>query len=149
MSETPATTMQMVGRALQRRCPRCGARNIFRSYFELHERCHGCGMLFERDPGYWVGAMIVVTTITTVLFLVLMIGGMVLTAPDVPWGWLMGITLGANLIVPIVSYSRAKMLWSALDLSWHPLEADEAAGAWSAVTAADNAEDADDPARPN
>lgn len=115
----------MLGRALRRRCPRCGGDGIFRSFFELHERCPTCGLAYEREPGYWVGAMIIVTTITFGLFLVLFAGGAVLTWPDVPWPWILGITVAANAIVPIVSYPVAKTIWSALELGWHPLEPHE------------------------
>lgn len=115
----------MVARGLRRRCPRCGARDIFRSFFELKERCPRCGVRFEREPGYWVGAMIIVTTITFALFLILLVGGIVITWPDVPWNWLLGVTIGANLIVPALAYPHSKTLWAALEMSWHPLEPSE------------------------
>lgn len=82
-------------------------------------------MKFEREPGYWVGAMIVVTTITFGLFLILLIGGILITWPDPPWTWLLGVTLAANLVTPITAYPQAKLMWSALELGWHPLEPHE------------------------
>lgn len=112
----------MIGRGLRRRCPRCGERHIFTGFFDLHERCPGCGMKFEREPGYWVGAMIIITTFTFALFLVLLVGGMIITWPDVPWNWLLGVTIGANLILPVLLYPRAKTTWVGLEMSWHPLE---------------------------
>lgn len=127
----------MLGRALRRRCPRCAAREIFRSYFELREHCPSCGLRFEREQGYWVGSMIIVTTITFALFILFLVGGMLVTWPDVPWGWLLGITIAINLVVPIVAYSRAKTIWSALDLSWHPLEPAEIEAAQRALATAD------------
>jgi len=123
----------MLGRALRRRCPRCGAREIFRSYFELKDHCPSCGLRFEREQGYWVGSMIIVTTITFALFILILVGGMLITWPDVPWGWLLGITIATNLVVPIVAYSRAKTIWSAFDLSWHPLEPAEIEAAQKAL----------------
>lgn len=125
MDDPSASIWLMLGRAARLRCPRCGAKGIFAGFFDLHERCPSCGILFEREPGYWVGAMIVITTITFGLFLVLLIGGMLVTQPDVPWNWLLGVTLGANLLIPILVYPRAKTMWAALDLSWHPLEPEE------------------------
>lgn len=133
MSASRPSLTTMLGRALRRRCPNCGAGGIFRSYFELHEHCPRCGLLFEREPGYWVGSMIIVTTITFALFILLFVGGMIVTWPDVPWGWLLGLSVAVNLIVPIVAYSRAKTIWSALDLSWHPLEPGEIDSAASRV----------------
>lgn len=92
---------------------------------ELEERCPRCGVRFEREPGYWVGAMIIVTTATFALFLLLFVGGMVVTWPAVPWNRLLGITIAANLVVPALAYPRSKTLWMALEMSWHPLEPEE------------------------
>jgi uncharacterized protein (DUF983 family) len=114
----------MVGRALRRRCPRCGAA-AFSSYFTLEESCDRCGLGFEREPGYWVGALIINTTITFASFLVLFVGGIVAFWPDVPWGALMVVTIGVNAVLPVIMYPLSKTMWMALELSWHPLEAGE------------------------
>lgn len=131
MRDPSASPSAMLGRAFGLRCPRCGGRGIFASFYDRHERCPTCGLKFEREPGYWVGAVIVVTAITLALFAAIFVGGIVVTWPDVPWEGLAAITIGANLIVPILAYPRAKMTWAALELAWHPLEQaeiDSAAG---------------------
>lgn len=125
MRDPSVSRLTLIGRGLRRRCPRCGARDVFESFFEMKERCPRCGVRFEREPGYWVGAMIIVTTITFALFLVLLVGGMLVTWPDVPWNWLLGVTIGANLVIPALAYPRSKTLWAAMEMSWHPLEPDE------------------------
>lgn len=133
MRDPSASRAALIGRGLAGRCPRCGAGGIFKSFFDLHERCPNCGVKYERESGYWVGSMIIVTTITFGLFVALLVGGMILTWPDVPWNWLLGVTIGANLVVPILAYPRSKTLWSALEMSWHPLEPTEIAAAASHV----------------
>lgn len=77
--------------------------------------------------------MIIVTTITFGMFIFVLVGGMLVTWPDVPWGWLLGITIEVNLIIPIVAYSRSKTIWLALHLSWHPLDPAEIEAARAAV----------------
>ncbi|MFZ0625462.1 MAG: DUF983 domain-containing protein [Acidimicrobiia bacterium] len=125
MSRDPsARTTSMIGRALRRRCPRCGAK-AFQSYFRLNEDCTSCGLHFEREEGYWVGALIINTTITFGTFIVIFVGGILITWPDVPWALLMGLTVGINLILPIVFYPQSKTIWNALEMSWHPLEDEE------------------------
>lgn len=69
--------------------------------------------------------MIIITIITFGLFLLVLVGGMVLTWPDVPWNLLLVVTIAANLVVPILLYPRAKTIWVALELGWHPLEPGE------------------------
>lgn len=42
---------------LKRRCPRCLTGRVFSSIFRMHTRCPDCDLVFEREPGYFVGAM--------------------------------------------------------------------------------------------
>lgn len=41
------------------RCPRCLRGRVWRSFLGMHERCPECGLVFEREPGYFTGAMVV------------------------------------------------------------------------------------------
>ena len=118
----------MIVRALRRLCPRCG-QPAFSSYFRLLERCDRCGLRFEREPGYWVGALIINTTVVFASFLLVFIGGIALTWPDMPWAFLGVLTVATMAILPMVFYPLSKTLWMALELSWHPLEDHEIADA--------------------
>ena len=60
-------------------------------------------------------------------FLVLFVGGILIFWPEVPWGVAV-VTLVSMALLPILFYPLSKTLWMALELSWHPLEAKEAAG---------------------
>ena len=49
---------------LRQRCPRCRMGNIFRysifrGFPKMRERCPVCDLKFEREPGYFLGAMYV------------------------------------------------------------------------------------------
>lgn len=91
----------------------------------MREHCGRCGLRFEREPGYWVGAVIINTTVIFATFLVVFGGMVVITYPDVPWGLVLAVTVAANIVIPIVFYPVSKTLWLGLELSWHPLEPDE------------------------
>lgn len=39
------------------RCPRCLTGRVFRSIFRMHTHCPECDLVFEREPGYFLGAM--------------------------------------------------------------------------------------------
>jgi uncharacterized membrane protein YraQ (UPF0718 family) len=91
----------------------------------MRDQCPSCGLAFEREPGYWVGAVIINTIVIFATFLVFFGGMVLITYPDVPWGLVLGITLAANVVIPILFYPISKSLWSALELSWHPLEPHE------------------------
>lgn len=42
---------------LQQKCPRCRRGTIFRGLFTMHRACPSCGLEFEREQGYFLGAM--------------------------------------------------------------------------------------------
>jgi Protein of unknown function (DUF983) len=86
------------------------------------ERCPGCGLRFEREEGYWVGAMIVNIAVTELAFLAVFTGGLLLFWPDVPWGWLTFVAVAVNAIVPIVFYPYSKTIWMGLDVLLHRMD---------------------------
>src|SRR5262245_28774913 len=42
---------------LRLRCPRCLEGKVFRGLIAMNETCPVCGHRFEREPGYFLGAM--------------------------------------------------------------------------------------------
>lgn len=41
----------------RQRCPRCLDGKVFRDLIAMHEYCPACGHRFEREPGYFLGAL--------------------------------------------------------------------------------------------
>jgi uncharacterized protein (DUF983 family) len=115
----------MMGRALWRRCPRCGSRGAFAGWFTLKQTCPGCGIRFEREPGYWVGAVIFNTALGIAVFLGSFGILLLLTWPEVPWEVVAPITGGLAVATVVVAYPFVKLLWVAYDLKVHPLESHE------------------------
>ena len=59
-----ATKLRTIGDILRQRCPRCRLGNIFRysifrGFPRMHQRCPVCDLKFDREPGYFLGAMYV------------------------------------------------------------------------------------------
>jgi len=116
----------MLGRAVRRRCPLCGYRPIFDGWFALKSRCPGCNFSYEREEGYWVGALIANIAAAEGLFALLLVGGILLTYPDTPWTGLMVAGAVVMVALPVVFYPLSKMLWLWLDLSFiHPIDTDD------------------------
>lgn len=42
---------------LKQRCPRCREGRIFKGFVAMNDPCPVCGLVFEREPGYFFGAM--------------------------------------------------------------------------------------------
>ncbi len=101
----------------------------------MHTDCPGCGLHFEREEGYWVGALIINTTITFATFIVVFVAGIVITWPDVPWAAVGVVTIVLNAVIPVLFYPVSKTLWTALEMGWHPLEPEEIEAAAARLSA--------------
>lgn len=88
----------------------------------MTERCPGCGLFFEREEGYWTGAVAINTVVTELVFLIMMVIVVGITWPDIPVVPVMVAAISLNGIVPLVFYPASKTLWVATDLILHPLE---------------------------
>jgi uncharacterized protein (DUF983 family) len=66
-------TLTLAWRGWTKACPRCGGRSLFQRWFTLRERCPHCGLRFEREEGYWTGAIAANVIVTELLFVTLMI----------------------------------------------------------------------------
>src|SRR5689334_14634860 len=104
---------RIAGRALRLRCPRCGREPLYVGWFRMHERCAACGLRYEREQGYFVGAIYVNYAVT-----VLVAAGTVLVLD-----WTVGLTLTAQLAIgvalgvlfPVLFFRYARSLWLSLD----------------------------------
>ena len=103
----------------------CREKGIWTSRSQLRPACPQCGFHFERESGYWVGAIIVNTAVTEIIFGLLFVGTIFATIPDVPWQPLLVIALVTNTLLPWWFFGRSKTTWLALDLYFNPKRAAE------------------------
>jgi len=112
----------MLGRGLLRRCPNCGRGHIFHQWLRMSERCPQCGLYFEREEGYWTGAVAINTVSTELIFIAVTAFLVIWTWPDVPMAPILTAAIALNIVVPLIFYPISKTLWVAIDLMLHPLE---------------------------
>lgn len=92
------------------RCPRCLRGQIWRSFLAMHERCPVCGLIYEREPGYFTGAMVVSYVLAVPILGAIVIGLMTLGGLDAVAALVIG-DLAYLALVPIIfRYSRAVWL---------------------------------------
>jgi uncharacterized protein (DUF983 family) len=104
---------------LRQRCPKCRQGPVFRGWIAMHPTCPVCGHRFEREPGYFTGAMYVSYALAVPTFAVLFL----LVRRILPrWSdtaILPVALLPFLLFVPvIVRYSR--VIWMHLDWTVDP-----------------------------
>jgi uncharacterized protein (DUF983 family) len=105
----------MLWRGLRRKCPRCGEGGLFHRWFTMVPDCPRCELHFEREPGYWVGAVAMNTAVVGFFFVVILIAFSIATVPDIPWVTILVAEVPLMLLGPIALYPYSKTLWVAID----------------------------------
>jgi uncharacterized protein (DUF983 family) len=118
MKKTTTSRALMMWRGATRRCPRCGTGHLFRRWFSMVPVCPGCGIKFEREQGYWTGAIAVNTVIIGGLFTIVFVTTMILTVPDIPWVSVLMAVIPIMTIGPLLAFPFSKTLWVAIDLGF-------------------------------
>lgn len=110
--------MSRAAAALALRCPRCLRGRVWRSFLTMHESCPVCGLVFEREPGYFTGAMVVSYVLAVPTFGLIVIALLVLGLDTVIA--LVGGGLLYLMLAPfILRYSR--VIWLHFDWVLDPV----------------------------
>src|SRR5919109_5500586 len=105
------------------RCPRCLDGRIWKRFLDMNERCPTCGLGFEREPGYFTGAMVVSYAIAVPTFGLIVIA-LLVAGLDTGVALLAGAALYLGLAPFIFRYSR--VVWLHLDWLLDPVDSDDA-----------------------
>jgi uncharacterized protein (DUF983 family) len=97
------------------RCPRCGSGHLFKHYFTMVEDCPRCGLHFERESGYFAGALAINIIAVGGLFAIVFVALLAVTIPDVPVVELLIVLIPIAGFGPIVFYPFSKTIWVAVD----------------------------------
>ena len=114
---TPQGKIKKLGRILQcsfqLKCPRCGEGALFQTYFRMFTHCAVCDLKFERESGYFIGAMYI------------NYGATVLTAfpsyflfekfTSIPFYINLSVWALFSAIFPVLFYRYSKSLWLNFD----------------------------------
>ena len=110
-----------LGAAATGRCPRCRHGRIFRGQFAMHEACPVCGLRFERESGYFTGAMYVSYALAVPVMAVCVVA-VLLVAPSLSFEATVGVA--ALLFLPFVPaiFRYSRIFWIHLDQTVDPSE---------------------------
>jgi uncharacterized protein (DUF983 family) len=117
------TKLATLGDIVHQRCPRCRVGNIFRSsifrgFPKMHERCPVCDLKFDREPGYFLGAMYVsyglgIVIVAIIAALLWYVTGWWITK-DTIWAVVLFLPLAPTITL------FARVLWIYLDQTIDP-----------------------------
>jgi uncharacterized protein (DUF983 family) len=109
---------------LHQRCPRCRVgkifhHSIFLGFPKMQEECSVCHLRYEREPGYFLGAMYIsyglgLPVIALFAFLIWAATGWWITK-DVLWAVVLFLPLA-----PAITFFLSRVLWIYLDQKFDP-----------------------------
>jgi len=92
----------------------------------MYERCPVCGWHFEREEGYWTGAIAVNLAVTALLIVIILVPvAIALATSQIPVLELMIASLPLPIVLPLLLFRHAKSFWMSFDIMMHPVEPDE------------------------
>ncbi|HET9808334.1 MAG TPA: DUF983 domain-containing protein [Candidatus Limnocylindria bacterium] len=95
------------------RCPRCLKGRVWRRFVSMNPNCPECGFVFERESGYFAGAMVVSYALAVPILAAIVIALITLGGLDAVVALIVGNTTYLVLVPFIFRYSR--VVWLHLD----------------------------------
>lgn len=104
----------LVGGFVLGHCPACQRTSMFRTAWDLHERCPNCGVRHELEDGAWLGAVAIgygIAALLAIIAAVVELNAHPIARAGLDPMWT--IALGA-VPVTVLAYRPAKGLWFTL-----------------------------------
>lgn len=109
---------RIVLRGLKLRCPNCGLGPLYASLTRMHSSCDYCDLVFEREQGYFIGAIYInIISTESTLFMTLLIYGLVTGTIDQR---ILTIVFVLAVIMPLVFFRHSRSLWLSIDHILNP-----------------------------
>lgn len=113
MKRDPRTILQTLGRCLKLQCPGCGRALIVERPFNLKHKCSACGVIFKREEGFFVGAIMANVVATEVFILLAYFACLLFT--NLGDRTMLTILFAIGVTFPLAFYHHAWALWLGMD----------------------------------
>ena len=120
--------LEITLRGLRLRCPRCGSKGIWTSFFHMKHACPTCGQVLERGESsdFWVGSYLINLVVAELMAVAIAAVLWLTLWPRLSFNALWGASMALAIVMPIVFYPFARDLWLAWDLYFRPHEEGDA-----------------------
>lgn len=116
----------LVGRAVRWRCPNCGGHPVRSRWLRRLPGCPECGLRLDRgESDYFIGAYLLNLVAAELIIAVGLLAALLATWPTPPWDAIQWGGMALMVLMPLVTYPFAELLWLAFDLAFRPLTAAE------------------------
>jgi uncharacterized protein (DUF983 family) len=92
------------------RCPRCCEGKVFRGVFAMNDPCPVCGLVFQREEGYFLGSMYVSYLLSSAILVASFLAGHLLLGDWNPHLVLILVFLPFIPLVPLV-FRYSRVIW--------------------------------------
>lgn len=107
-------------RGLTLRCPDCGLGPLYRAAFRMNTQCRYCGLIYEREQGYFIGAIYINVIGTESLLLgTLLIYGLITGTINQT---ILTVLFFLAIALPLLFYHHSRSLWLCIDYIINPRE---------------------------
>jgi uncharacterized protein (DUF983 family) len=113
LSDDGRPFLKTLARGALLRCPVCGRARVFQSPFRVRHHCPACLALFQREEGFFVGA-IMINVVTTEAAVMAAAAVCLLLLGD-SGTLLLTLLFGVALFFPVAFYHHSWSLWLAAD----------------------------------
>lgn len=104
------------------KCPACGRASILDRPFQIRKSCSACGVIFKREEGFFVGAIMANVVATEGVILLTYFACLLITRDD---QLILTILFVVGVTFPLVFYHHSWALWLGLDYLIEGLPAGE------------------------
>ena len=113
MKRDARTIGLVLWRSLKLQCPVCGEASIVKRPFNLKHHCDACGVVFKREEGFFVGAIMANVVLTE--FFILDIYFVCLLLTNLSDRVMLTILFVVAVTFPLAFYHHAWAFWLAMD----------------------------------
>lgn len=122
--EEPRTTtlgLTLAARALTLRCPACGSRRIFSTWFTLVNQCPRCALRLHHGPhDHFVGTTLVNFLVAEMGWAILFTIYLVWSWPNPAWDALTWASAAFMVVLPVMLYRFTRICWLTVDFFFRP-----------------------------
>jgi uncharacterized protein (DUF983 family) len=95
------------------RCPACGNASIVNAPFRIKDRCSSCRVVFQREQGFFVGAILINVVTTELIILLAYLAS--LPVINAHYQFVLAMLFVIGVLFPIVFYHHSWSIWLTFD----------------------------------
>jgi uncharacterized protein (DUF983 family) len=107
------TIISTLSRCLRLRCPACGRASIVKRPFKIKDQCSSCAVMFNREEGFFVGAILVNVATTELAILSVYLICLPIISNNIQL--VLTILFIVALAFPVAFYHHSWSVWLSFD----------------------------------